>query len=973
LANRTLTIVAKVRDAASAGLDKIQRSLRSTGQAAKKTSVDFTEFNRIMFSTTAFVGLFTKSFANFGSTILKGAELDRVGSQFERVLGSKGQLFSAISDVTDNSIDKVEALRSAIQLKTLGMANNMSQVADIIARSGTAAKLAGIDSAEGIKRFTQFLKDGSVAHLEALNLTRSADPVLKTQLALVERMGGVFGGALSSQMKYTMGMRLLKAATNGALKGQRDLYDVIFDVKQSFGLLRNEVGIFLSTALSDVIDKITHLTDMFTAMLEHIRKNKKEILFLAKYLLVASSAMASFMAVFGTFRLVAKGLAALGFSAAPLIFTILGLTAAFQGLTHKVGEGLKPVERFVERLRLFGAIIKGITQLVKSYLYNQDNFAKGVGKIDEELFILLNNNSLFVFVHNASKSIAKLIKFVTDVKLEISKFSSFLDKTIGGSVHKFLSLFGVGKQLKVDLKATNSVIDETQVKRMSSILVGSSEKVHKFLVRGAAALLGVFAAYKLFGIGKGILAKIPFVGKFFKSEEKQSSRKQTLRERIFGSSKGPLGTKSDPIYVKIVDTLKNEAVETLARIALFKDMRGLLKKFPLLKNILKVPIVRILVKPILSGLDKIKTSFNIGTKVRGPIGATSGVFNIIKAPFVTVGKFLLNLFKPVTNLALRFAGVSSGLLRFAAIAGRAHAIITLVIAGFGLLTGIVKGITENFESFRSFFINMIGLFNTVDFSKIFSDVYNTAKDTIIGMAITIKESVSSLASTLYENLSEVFAPLQDIGLFIMTKLQEGFGVVQPYIEMVLSPLRDTFNTFMGWLDSVGNALKGFYDWLLNLPGVKTFVDAVVRTATDPGGVYKDLGEMLIRIPAMLMDEASRLAIKPITEDFFSRAKKGEQMPFQIGMMSSEQRGEYARSAFAFAQETKDERAKKAYMAAIAATSPEGGQISKEELAVIFGFALDNSKIAKNTEGIKDETQKANDSKKKLISARGGCA
>jgi len=90
MANRVLSIVAKVKDAASAGLQSIQNNLKKTGTAAKQTSLDFTQFNRIMFATSAYAGLFAKGFQSFGDALLQGAELSRVVTQFERILGPTG-------------------------------------------------------------------------------------------------------------------------------------------------------------------------------------------------------------------------------------------------------------------------------------------------------------------------------------------------------------------------------------------------------------------------------------------------------------------------------------------------------------------------------------------------------------------------------------------------------------------------------------------------------------------------------------------------------------------------------------------------------------------------------------------------------------------------------------------------------------------------------------------------------------------
>lgn len=875
MANRVLTIVAKVKDAASAGLDRIQDRLKKTGSAAKQTSVDFTQFNKVMFSTTAYIGFFEKAFRGFGDTMLKGAEFSRVVDQFERVIGPKGALFDSIKGFTDNSIDKVEAMRSAIQLKTLGITKGMSDTAEIIARAGTAGKIAGLDSAEGIKKFTQFLKDGSVANLEFLNLIRSGDPALKVQLAMIGKIGGVLGGAMTSQMKYSMGLRLLRMATQNSLKGQRDLYDVIFDLKQSFSLLKNEVGIFLGTSLSSLLDKITKVVDKFSSMLQYIRETKKEILFLAKSLIVVSSAFMGLMASAGTIRLVSLGLKALGISTTPIILGVTTLIGLFSALTHNVKEGLTPVERFIEKIRLFGAVLKGVYQLVSSFITNQDNMRQGIGKMDKDLFELLNKNGLFVFVHRVAQALAVVGKFGIEVFKQLKAWAISLDEMFGGLTNKMLEIFGVNKKIDVDLEATGNVIDEPSVKRLSAHWLAANTKSYALLKKGAAAILTAFMAYKIFGIGKGFLSHIPLLGRLFNK-----------------AGAKPDGSKANPLHVIIDNALSK----------------------------------------LFGGVSQTVGGTAGGTVARGA-GAVlrsnfAGVWMSVVPRLVMFGESIMAAGQTIMAFVRGLTG-PEGL-----------AIIYIAASAFGLLTGVVQGVIERFDSFSNMFGSLGDLYASTDIAGMFSGVYEK-----------IANFVTDLTSVIYD------------------KVSEAFGFLAPYLQVVIDPLKSAFNSLKGWVEQAATALSKFYEWLSNLPVVGELIKGAAQFAAHPFDTYKDLGKMGVDILGNAADSVSDMARNQSAKNLIDQAQGGAgKLAFMPS--TSEDRSDYAMRAIRQATGADQDRMARAYREAMLGTSAGGKEITPEEFARIFGLALDNSKIAKHT---KDTAHEVKDGKKTaLTSRRGGC-
>ena len=76
------------------------------------------------------------------------------------------------------------------------------------------------------------MKDGSIAHLEFLNLISRNNAGFKIAQAVLTKYGGVAGGALSAAQRLAIGQELLNKATQGALKGNRDYADILQDVSQ---------------------------------------------------------------------------------------------------------------------------------------------------------------------------------------------------------------------------------------------------------------------------------------------------------------------------------------------------------------------------------------------------------------------------------------------------------------------------------------------------------------------------------------------------------------------------------------------------------------------------------------------------------------------------------------------------------------------------------------------------------------------
>lgn len=499
MASRTTSfdILVKVRDLASRKLDRTARSLKNTGRAGKTASQGVKEFNRTLFATTAFIGTLQRAFGAVSSAMDIGTEFDRLGDQFERNMGPRGALFAQIRTFTDNSIDRFEALRAGIALSRLGMTRDLSETAELIAMAGTAAKQAGLDSGEGIKRFTQFLKDGSVSHLSFLNIVAQTNPKLQAELSILQSSTGVMGTMISTQRKLIIGRRLLAAATKDNLKGHRDLRDTYKDLGESFKSLRAITGGLISRAFQPLMERVIDLFDTLSINLDTVVKTDKNLMFLGKTALVAATGVTTLVGSLITLKLVLTALTALGFGIPALIGSVTVLTASFLTITSSA-------DGFIDKLKLLGAVFRGTWQLVHSFLSDPENFAKGIGQMDKGLKNLLDKNGLLGFVENLSRGTILAIQFGKGLIDGIGKGLKFIGDTISFVLGPFRELLGISSG-----PWANNLIDRFkqvgEVVGKVAVAVGGLIVVMKLLrgLRGAGGLVGGMG-----GLGKGGLGGI---------------------------------------------------------------------------------------------------------------------------------------------------------------------------------------------------------------------------------------------------------------------------------------------------------------------------------------------------------------------------------------------------------------------------------------------------------------------------------
>lgn len=530
MARRNLEVIVTVRDAASKPLGDVEKKLKDTGKAANAASVDFKQFNRTLFATTAFVATFVRAFAALNNALTQGAELDRLESQYERVLGSKGVLLKQIKNLTTTSVDEMQAMREGLKLANLGLVSNSEQTAEVMAKAATAAKLAGLDSSEGMKKIADFMASGSISNLEFLGILARTNPALQAQLAILNKAGGIMGTVISTQQKLAIGMGLLNAAVQGQMKGTRDLADVMLDFRQNIDLSRREIGRFLGAALGPLIDKFSNFLMTMRSTLSEFRKNEKTLLFLSKVAIIATGAIVGLTGALGSLSLMVKLLSFAGIGLPALATGLITITSLFVGLTSST-------DSIVERLKLLGGFLQGITQLIES-LDPESGFAK----MDKSLHDMLKKAGLLTLAQNIAR-VGSVIKTVVEDSIKgFNYLANKLDQAFGNISKRFISMLDSFKEPWNNWWVKDSITPIEKMVRTATVILG-----------GFFALL---AGKKLFGMLSGILGKIPLIGSIFGGGK---------------GGKGPSGTSTDPIYVVNVAGALGKAAEALG-------MKGIIDK-----------------------------------------------------------------------------------------------------------------------------------------------------------------------------------------------------------------------------------------------------------------------------------------------------------------------------------------------------------------------------------------------------------
>lgn len=825
MAMRNLEVVITVVDKASKQLDNVGKKVRQTGQQARKASVDFTAFNRTLFATTAFVGTFVKAFQTLSNSLDQGSQLDRLERQYERVLGPKGTLFDAIAKTTDASIDKMEAMRQGISLANLGIIKSSDQAASVFSKAGVAAKMAGKDSGEGIKQYSDFLKDGSVSHLQFLNLIAQTNPALQAQMAILGKAGGMMGQVVSTQARLAMGQALLNAATKGNLKGFRDLRDIVQDVKQNFTLFRQETGVLLGKALSPLLEKLNDFLERMTKTVEHIRKNEKNLVWFTKAVVVTTGAIIGLAGALGTLRLAAIALGSIGFGLPRLVFLVLSLGSAFLGIT-------KPVDSLVDKFKLFSAFVRGIFQLV-----NNLDPESGFSKMDKSIHDMLKKNGLLELAQNIARVISVVSRVVKDVVGAFKWMGNKLDDMFGGMISsaiKFLSNFN---------------------EPWSKFWVTDSITPLQKFVRAATVILGGFFAFmagkKLFGALGGLLSKIPVIGKLFGGG---------------GMGGGPKGTATDPIYTvqaggisggliggafgKVTGPLKS-MIALLIQSFKMDGLKGMIKNIPMAFS-LAFPKLAAIMGSAFSFFAKISGSLVQGLSAVGRF-LTSGlgsVFSRLPGMFTSMLSGLSSILSSSFNF---FAKISGFLMRGLMTIGSG------IVNGLGSVFSGLAGIVSKLPAMLS---GVFGFFGRIS-----------------GFLI---KGIASVGSGLISGLSSVFSGITGM----LMRLPAMLGAAGPIFAVAAAGLLGVAigNIVNGMLDKYtqGKTEEGFEGNIIEQGMFKLFADGKTKQR------FKDIESFKNKSDVDLVnDHRAKTGKPPLTDEQIQRMNQSKQQGNTSPVISTE--------------------------------------------------------------------------------------
>lgn len=505
MARTSLEVIVTVRDGASKPLQRVQNNLRGTGKAAKEVTADLWQFNKTIFSGIAFLNLFTKAFGAIRSSMDLGAPLDRVTTQFEKVFGPRGDFLAALRGSTNSVVDEFAAVETALHLGQLGITKSSGTAADMISKMAVAARMAGKDTTEGVKDLTQAVLDGNIAKLQEYGIMRKYDPAYMALIASMNKAGGIYGATIVKQQQLAIVMSKLTEHTRDHMFMFMSTGEVVSALGKKFVDLRQHIGVLLSTAFRPLMEKLIPFLDKLSDTLFTIYRTDKQILFLVKSVIALGGALSGLLATVGSLKLAVKllGFARVGLPG--LSAAVLTLGAALVGLT-------KDADGVLEKFRVIGAVFKGVYELVT----NLDP-ETGMSKISKSTKDLLEKYGLLGFTQTIARIVSVIKTVVQDIYRVFTVTAKFVDKVFGGMFETFKNII--------------SSFTSTWTTWWTSDAITPIEK----FVRATTAILAPLLTFFAFKGLKGVLSKIPLVGRLFGGGG--------------GRGEGPLGTPSDPLYV----------------------------------------------------------------------------------------------------------------------------------------------------------------------------------------------------------------------------------------------------------------------------------------------------------------------------------------------------------------------------------------------------------------------------------------
>jgi hypothetical protein len=505
MARTNIQVVITVKDGATRPLENVQKGIRNTGKAARDSTADIWQFNKTLFSTFAFVGLFTKGFSQLKESLTIGAELDRVSTQFEKQVGPKSKFIQALQGSTNVVIDEMTALSSGLKLSNLGITKGLESTAETIAKFAVAGRMAGKKSEDVISGLTDAVTEGNVARLEELGIMKRSDPAYMALMAVIGKTGGVMGGVIAKQQAMAIVMGAINKRVQGQMFAFMSLGEVIDYTATAYNNLRRNIGVLLGNAVRPLLEKLLPLLQTFNKIVEGISRTDKHTLFLVKTILSLTAAAAGLFATLGSLKLLVKllGYTPLGFGG--MATAILAVTAAFVGLSREAQGPL-------EKLKMFGAFFKGIYELVTNF-----DPETGISKMSKATRALLAKGGILSFVEFIAAAVVTVKTTIKDIADFVTHVAKIVDT-------QFKKLFGgIDEKLKGTSKWTTWWTTDT---------LSNFDKVKRAAIILGGVIGTIFLGKKLFGLAGSLLSKIPVIGGMFGG----------------GGGKGPKGTPTDPIY-----------------------------------------------------------------------------------------------------------------------------------------------------------------------------------------------------------------------------------------------------------------------------------------------------------------------------------------------------------------------------------------------------------------------------------------